>query len=202
MQRDSQTDITQLMLQVKLIKTKSRAIIILASLFGLTGAQSGKLLETSAISTKTLIQQIPFVIIRVWINLFFSIIGNQSVPESVLEDFYNKPWRPISSGRIFSEQVYRLMKLLYPFSVLVSPKFGGVRPCLVFMGLAYLYNHLGLGDSNALAKNAINACGYLCFMLGATEVASASPSSPLTREGLLWFLLVWMVVFAPLLLRP
>lgn len=129
-----------------------------------------------------------------WANLLPFTIDNQRQAASIAEDRLNKPWRPLPSERLTPEQAKRLMFVLYPVAAIVSSYLGGLRQCLALMVLGYWYNHHG-GAANCVARNAINACGFVCYASGAMEVALGA-SLPLNLMLVQWFLIISAVVFS------
>lgn len=80
------------------------------TIFGVLCALSGTNLTTnSSPDPVAILGRIPLVAFLIWINLSVFDIGNQRLPEAVLEDSANKPWRPIPSGLITPVQARRLL---------------------------------------------------------------------------------------------
>ena len=173
-------------------KSDIKTIIVPTTLFGLAFARTGQISSEIQISAWDLLDRLPAVLFWVWINLLPSVIGNQAT--SIVEDAYNKPWRPLPSGRISVKQALWLMMALYPIASVASFYLNALEPCSTLMILAYLYNHSGLGDNSAWAKNIINACGYCCFISGATFVASGKSVRTISPKGIIWISIIWTII--------
>lgn len=128
----------------------------------------------------------------VWINLLPFNISNQIQPLAVEEDKINKPWRPMPSRRLTCQEAKTLMLSFYSIAAASSILLGGVRQCALLMFLGYWYNNLQ-GAGGLISRNFINACGFLSFTTGATEVARGAFLQP-NRSSLLWISVVAAVV--------
>lgn len=129
-----------------------------------------------------------------WINLLPLVIDNQRQPRSIAEDRLNKPWRPMPSNRLTSEQAKRLMFMFYSIAFLTSLCLGGVRQCLALMALCCWYNDHG-GAAGLVSRNFLNACGIICYCSGAMEIALGSHLRP-ERILTQWFLIIGGVIFS------
>lgn len=61
-----------------------------------------------------LLTRLPHVPVWTWVNLLMETIGNQRLPESILEDSINKPWRPFPSTRLNEGQGRHLLLWMIP----------------------------------------------------------------------------------------
>jgi hypothetical protein len=77
------------------------------------------------------VQKAPQMLFWSWSNLLLFCIHNQLEPDSIMEDKANKPWRPLPSGRITSQQSKILLTILYPAVALHSYVYGGFKPFLL-----------------------------------------------------------------------
>ncbi|KAI0544306.1 UbiA prenyltransferase family-domain-containing protein [Xylaria curta] len=111
------------------------------------------------------------VVLWIWLQLLVLDIANQRLPDSVSEDKVNKPWRPITSGRITVEGARRLLLVSIVITFAVSYYLGATSEALLLFTLNWMYNDLGLANSNWLMRNLMNALGITSIGAGATRVA-------------------------------
>ncbi|KAI1740009.1 UbiA prenyltransferase family-domain-containing protein [Xylaria scruposa] len=128
------------------------------------------------------------VVLWIWLQLLVLDLANQRLPDSVSEDKVNKPWRPITSGRITIEGTRRLLLVSIVITFAVSHYLGATSEALLLFALNWMYNDLGLANSNWLLRNLMNALGITSIGAGATRVACSDlifEVAPATR----WWLL-------------
>ena len=178
--------------------TDLKTIVGPETAFGILSALSGPILTTNpSPDFFVILGRIPRVAFWCWINLLPFAIDNQRQPEAIKEDGENKPWRTMPSGRMSQTHAKWLMWCLYPVAIVASLKLGGLKQCLALIFLGWWYNDLGGADHDCLTRNLINACGFLSYASGATEVASRSAllGSPFKPIAWSWFLVIGAVVF-------
>lgn len=178
--------------------TDLKTIVGPETAFGILSALSGPILTTNpSPDFSVILGRIPRVAFWCWINLLPFAIDNQRQPEAIKEDGENKPWRTMPSGRMSQTHAKWLMWCLYPVAIVASLKLGGLKQCLALILLGWWYNDLGGADHDCLTRNFINACGFLSYASGATEVASRSAllGSPFKPIAWSWFLVIGAVVF-------
>lgn len=107
------------------------------------------------------------MIFWLWIHLLAEDITNQRLPDAIAEDIVNKPWRPIPSGRMSSEEARQILRALVPIAVLTSAVLKSFEPSVTFMTLNWLYNDLDVASAGPLQRNMLNAAGIACFGWGA-----------------------------------
>ena len=129
--------------------------------------------------------RVPLVIFWVWANLLFFNMSNQSQPGAILEDATNKPWRPIASGRVSVQCVQNYISATRLGLFGISLAFGGTYPSLLLQFLTFCYNDLNGGEV-WLFRNVLNAGGYLCFTVGAMQMARGSQQFDFSNTGLKW----------------
>ncbi|KAH6654822.1 UbiA prenyltransferase family-domain-containing protein [Truncatella angustata] len=110
---------------------------------------------------------VPSMILWTWSHLLIFNLHNQL--GGLTEDAINKPWRPIPQGRISERQTRILLCLLYPLTVLLAAKIGGLNVSLLELGACLWYNHFE-GGSDPFLKNLLNGIGISCFLAGPLEV--------------------------------
>lgn len=170
-----------------------KTIVIPSVAFGIIGSYA-HLTQDSGVPGRAGVHRIPLVLLWTWLNLLPFNISNQRQPIAIEEDLVNKPWRPLSSGRLTPRQATLLMLSFYPIALTVSFYVHGLRSCLTLMALGWWYNDYN-GAENCGTRNLINAAGYLSFMYGAFEVAIGS-SANLNERACQWFLLIGMIIFS------
>ena len=143
------------------------------------------------------LRRIPLVLLWTWLNLLPFTIDNQRQHLAIEEDRINKPWRPMPSGRLARQEAKQLVLVLYPFAILISLWLGGLRQCVILIGLGFWYNDLRGADKNPVIRNLINACGFLCYASGAMEVAYGEALRPVSNSVLVrWLGIIGAIVLS------
>ncbi|KAF4856025.1 Fumagillin beta-trans-bergamotene synthase [Colletotrichum siamense] len=124
------------------------------------------------------LQRLPLSVFWIWVNLIVCGISNQRLPESVLEDELNKPWRPIAAKRLTPDQAQRLLLTIIPLVMGMSLFIGGFTPSVTMMALLWTYNDLDGSSINIWSRNLINTGGIMCFSAGSLEVISGGQLLP------------------------
>ncbi|PBK87813.1 hypothetical protein ARMGADRAFT_1085142 [Armillaria gallica] len=102
--------------------------------------------------------------IWVYLHLLQFCVSNQLIGEA--EDFLNKPWRPITTGRISRSKAKFLRWALAVACLGLSYLFSVVRPGVLLTIGILMSNELGF-DAHWFTKNVTNALGYYSFQAGA-----------------------------------
>ncbi|KAL9577706.1 MAG: hypothetical protein Q9212_006194, partial [Teloschistes hypoglaucus] len=123
------------------------------------------------------LKRMPYVIAWTWTKLLVADISNQRFPTAVLEDKANKPWRPLPSQRITSDESRRLLLRLVPLIFLFAWHLDTFRESAVFTIFVWLYNDLGGSGESAAIRNALNAVGLTALLVGATGIVIRGSSS-------------------------
>lgn len=158
------------------------------TIFGICGALSGPLLVLASGDSSGVLLRLPQVIMYNWSNYLVFQMANQRSPESALEDAENKPWRPVPSGLVTSNQLRQAMLLCIP-AVFALNHFAldmGHETALQML-LAWLYNDLKGGDEHWALRNVIIAAAFGVYNTGSLKVASGvDHTAGLTPKGLQW----------------
>ena len=133
-----------------------------------------------------------------WLNVLIFDLANQRLPASVIEDAVNKPWRPIPSGRLTEDQARRSLLIVLPLIFLVTLRLGGMEETVAMMVLTWIYNDLGGADENYVARNFINAFGFMSYSSGATIVACGYGTYSLNSKAYQWLAMIGGIVFTTL----
>ena len=172
-----------------------KTIVIPKTAFGIITIFSGSTLTTSPRPEwLTGVRCLPMVLIWTWFNLLSLDMNNQHRQGDVEEDKKNKPWRPIPAGRLSVEETKFFMLASYVVSVLMSIYLGGLAECLALVAQGWIYNELGAANDSYLARNLLNATGYMTFAAGAAKVACLQSGTMIQRGTYSWFILLGLVV--------
>ncbi|CAI6235565.1 unnamed protein product [Periconia digitata] len=169
-----------------------KTIVLPKSVFGILGAFTGSNLLSTGLSSQETLLRAPLVILWVWIVLLPCNIDNQYRARDIQEDGLNRPWRPLPAKRLSSSQAWRIMMVAHAVGLVYSWAVGGLREKVLGICFGWLYNGLGAAHRSCVARNFVNALGYVTFSMGAISVAA---SSEVTERGVRWFMLVGCVVF-------
>ena len=142
----------------------------------------------------SIVRCLPLIMIWNWINLLPLAMNNQHRQGDVEEDKKNKPWRPIPAGRLSIEETKILMLASYVVGVLGSIYLGGVAESLALVAQGWIYNELEAANHSCLARNLLNASGYMTFAAGAAKVACIQSRTTIQRGTYSWFILLGLVV--------
>ena len=72
----------------------------------------------------SILTRTPLVAFFIWINVLVFELANQRLPDSIVEDSFNKPWRPLPNGLISSLQARRLLLTVLPIFLGMSYSMG------------------------------------------------------------------------------
>ena len=100
----------------------------------------------------------------VLLHLLQFCISNQA--GALEEDMKNKPWRPLSSGRISLQAALRIRWILFIACISFSASRGVLVAGTVLLAATIAHNELALGR-HWFIRNGLNAIGYTAFSLGA-----------------------------------
>ena len=170
-----------------------KTIVIPSAVFGILGSLA-QLTQEPLTSAPAVVQRAPLVLLWAWLNVLPFNIANQRQPSAIEEDSFNKPWRPLPSGRLTPKQAGALMLVGYLVAITFSIYFKGEKSCLALILLGWWYNNQN-GAETCLVRNFINAAGYLSFVYGAFEVAMNSEAR-LSEKACLWFVLIGGIIFS------
>ena len=172
-----------------------KTIIIPKTLFGIATLLSGRnLTKDDRPKIRTVIGCVPLIILWTWINLLPLDINNQRGAGSILEDKANKPWRPIAAGRLTVKKAQTLMFGAYAIAIVVSHYLGCSLECITIILAGWVYNVLEGANQSLLARNLLNALGYMTFASGAAKVACVCSGTQMRQDSLSWFFLLGGVI--------
>jgi 4-hydroxybenzoate polyprenyltransferase len=161
--------------------------------FGLFGSFAAAYLtnyESNFFVTMAL-QRLPLVMAFNWFNVFVFDLANQRSVESVQEDILNKPWRPIPSGRITTDQTRRLMLVAVPIVLLFNYWLGVWKQGIFIHILVWLYNDIRGGDE--IVRDLIISIAYGLFN-SASLILTIGEDVEFTKEGVVWICMISGVI--------
>jgi len=107
-------------------------VVIMPFVFAIVSVAASPVLGFPApIIPMDIVQKAPQMLFWSWSNLLLFGIHNQLAPDSIMEDRANKPWRPLPSGRITSQQSKIFLALIYPAVALHCWIHGGFKPFML-----------------------------------------------------------------------
>ncbi|SLM39260.1 UbiA prenyltransferase family [Lasallia pustulata] len=178
-----------------------KSILIPETICGILSALSGPLLTTnSSPALFAILARLPHVVLWNYLNLLIFDLANQRLITSLLEDSFNKPWRPLPSRRLSLVQTRRLLLSLIPIVVAATYFLGAVEETVLMLVLTWMYNDLHGADEHYLVRNIINAAGFMCYSSGSTRVAAGGQNTYNLNSVMLyqWTPLVGAVVLSTL----
>lgn len=123
------------------------------------------------------------VVLFNWANVFVFDLANQRLPESMVEDRLNKPWRPLLTKQIGPETTRRLMLGAIPAVLFISALLGVETESSFILILTWLYNDLHGGDE--IIRDLIIALGYALYLSSSLKIA-IGPHHHITEHGYRW----------------
>lgn len=122
------------------------------------------------LGVSTLAKRFAYMLTWIWLHLLVENISNQQRPESLVEDAINKPWRPLTAGRLTVTEARATLRTTVLISVTISFFLDSYMPSVSLMVLIWLYNDLEGSGVGPWQRNGLNAAGLSCFGWGAVTV--------------------------------
>ncbi|KAJ5040864.1 uncharacterized protein L3040_005423 [Drepanopeziza brunnea f. sp. 'multigermtubi'] len=170
-------------------KSDIKTTILPATTFAFTAVFSGLMSDATTPDASSALFGLLKAVVWTWVNLWIFNLSNQRLPNSVLEDAINKPWRAIPSGRLTPEEASQILLLSIPAGYLSTLFLGGTTEFLVMMVLTWVYNDLGAAEGHFLLRHVNNALGFTTFGAGAARVACGGALNTTT-------IYAWLAVIA------
>ncbi|KAI0412611.1 UbiA prenyltransferase family [Xylaria grammica] len=162
------------------------------TVFGLLGAMAGpRLLEGPQPPFIDVLRRGPSVLFFNFYSLLLFDLANQRSPESVEEDRVNKPWRPIPSGEITSEETRDALLFTALAALGMNYVLGVWSEGLLVQALSYYYNELNGG--NGLLRDVIIAVSYGLANQTSLHLASG-PENTMSPQGRVWTVVISTIV--------
>ncbi|TVY15570.1 Fumagillin beta-trans-bergamotene synthase [Lachnellula arida] len=170
--------------------------VVPGTAFGMFGALAGPLLTTSdSPDLFEILGRLPLVFLWNFAYLCIFTLANQRLPESVLEDSLNKPWRPLPSGRLTIIGTRRILLAALPVVLTINYLLGAWEETALLFCLTWMYNDLKGGDEDFILRNLIISGAFFLYNKGSLKVASGpNYNTPLPRTWL-WLSIVSGVIF-------
>ncbi|KAI1436363.1 UbiA prenyltransferase family [Xylaria sp. CBS 124048] len=163
------------------------------SIFGMLGAMTSIFVDGGATPPLArLLRNFPLVLFYNWSNLLIFDMANQRSALSMAEDAVNKPWRPLASGRVTSEQTRRGMLVVIPLVLLFHHHMGLWSCGLGIQAGIWVYNELGGGDE-AFLREILIAIAYGVFNYGSFRLALGR-GAEISSAGMAWIVRISAVV--------
>ncbi|KAI0434088.1 UbiA prenyltransferase family [Xylaria sp. FL1042] len=164
------------------------------SAFGIFGALAGPLLLSNGDQPPKVIARAPLVVLYNWGNLLVFDLANQRMPESVEEDRFNKPHRPLPTGRVTPLQARRLLLASLPTILTVNYLIGPWIETALLFTLTWMYNDLGGGDEDFIIRNLIIGFAFGLYNAGSLKIAGGKSCS-INQQGIIWTSILSSVIF-------
>jgi 4-hydroxybenzoate polyprenyltransferase len=126
-----------------------------------------------------------------WATVFIFDLANQRLPESVQEDLANKPWRPIPTGKVNSEQTRRGMLIAIPLVLALNTILGVWKETALIFILTWLYNDLKGGDE--VIRDLIISVAFGIYNHASLKLA-VDAGTEVTQQGYIWIALISGVI--------
>lgn len=160
--------------------------------FGLVSAlATSRVLEGPRPLLVDVLRRGPSVLFFNFYSLLLFDLANQQSPESVEEDRVNKPWRPIPSGLITSEQTRQAILFIALSALGFNYTLGIWNEGLMVQILSYYYNELKGG--NGLLRDVIIAISY-ALANGTSLKLAIGPENSISLEGQLWIAVISTII--------
>ncbi|KAI2784408.1 UbiA prenyltransferase family [Daldinia loculata] len=160
--------------------------------FGILGAVATSLSKGVQPSGLEVLQRFSIVVAYNWSNVLSFDLANQRAPESVAEDRINKPWRPIPTNRITSDQTRRVMLVSIPLTLWFNYYLGVWEQGVVIHITTWLYNDLR-GMDEAFVREILISVGYGMFNSGSLQIALGNKTS-INWNGMVWACIIGGVI--------
>lgn len=168
--------------------------VIPDTVFGIFGALAGPLLTMNeSPDLLVILSRTPQVLLYNWANLLIFDLANQRLPEAVVEDSCNKPWRPLPSGRITIPQTRRLLLASLPVVLAINWSLGAWEETALLFALTWMYNDLNGGEEDFIVRNLIIGLAFGLYNGGALKIACGIDQS-ISTPGYHWVVLISCVI--------
>ncbi|EFQ35838.1 hypothetical protein CGRA01v4_00203 [Colletotrichum graminicola] len=161
--------------------------------FGLLGGLTGLPLTSGHATALSVLQRLPLIVAFNWYSVLIFDLANQRGPESVAEDYANKPWRPIPAGKVTPEQTRKAMLVAIPAVLAMNYALNVWKEGVFILILTWLYNDLRGGDE--LLRDPIISVAYGLFNTASLKIAiSGDAEAVITNEGYAWAFIISAVI--------
>ena len=133
-------------------------------------------------------QRLPLAILWVFTQLFIFNASNQRLPESVVEDRFNKPERPIPSGRMTEDDMRRFILVMVPLVAGLSWFLGVWQEIAISFVGNWVYNDLKASE-HWFPRQSVTGIAFAAYNHGAFRIMCGPGFAP-NDAGLMWTFLV------------
>lgn len=178
-------------------KSDHATLLYPGTYFAFVSALSGPILIRGGSApplTSMLLINLSKALFWIYFNLLITGLSNQRLPNAVLEDKVNNPWRNIPVVRMTSEQYRRLLLVLIPLALGMAWYLDVVSETAMLIILNYMYNDMEGADEHFVIRNLFNVFGYFQFEIGALRIAYG-PHATLNRTAYIWLVMIGAVMF-------
>ncbi|KAJ4990889.1 UbiA prenyltransferase [Stagonosporopsis vannaccii] len=145
--------------------------VIPGTAFGVFAALSDSVLDLPAQWYLSIVSRVPQVWLWLWLVILQFCVQNQRSPASVAEDLINKPWRPIPSRRMTSEQANKLLTTVHVLAAALSYRLNVMGIFMIYTCLITAYNDYGGANKSGIIRNLFCGAGFSCYFSGAISIA-------------------------------
>nr|WBQ21659.1 amorphane sesquiterpene synthase [Mycoleptodiscus sp.] len=175
-------------------KSDLKTVLLPQSLFAFssafTGGFSGNVPPDNQVLPASMIKSMFWI----WVALLVQSIANQRLPNSVVEDSLNKPWRPLPAKRITRQQADHILHFVLPFVAIYSLYVGSFKELATLVIFIWIYNDLGGADQSVLYRNVLNAFGLMSFSSGVTAITAGSDWISQSTQAPLWVAVTGLII--------
>ncbi|KAK3401469.1 UbiA prenyltransferase family-domain-containing protein [Sordaria brevicollis] len=121
-------------------------------------------------SLSQVLHRLPAICLFQLYSLLLFDLANQRHPIAVAEDLINKPWRPIPSDKITSDQTRRLFLCMVPVALALNCALGVWHEGLLVLIVIFVYNDLGCADEPVF-RDILLGLSYGIYHVGSLRIA-------------------------------
>ena len=163
-------------------------------MFGILGALSGSILTTNeSPDPLAIFWRTPLVLAWAYFSCLVFNFSNQRAPASVIEDSFNKPWRPIPSKMITPTQTRRFLLASVPLLLAFGYCAGVEQETALVCVLSWMLCDLEGGNEHYTIRNALTAACFAVFLEGTLRLACGPVHMP-SHEGYAWIGVVSLII--------
>ncbi|MCJ1326308.1 hypothetical protein MMC10_002972 [Thelotrema lepadinum] len=160
-------------------KDDIKTFTIPAVAFGVLGAFSGSILTTNeSPDYLAILMRLPLTFLWILLLCLIFEVANQRLPDSVIEDTFNKPHRAVPSGLITPEQLRQLLLVLILPVLGWSYYLGVGQEASFLMVVVWMYNDLKGGDTIFFIRNFFATLTFGGSYSGTLRVAMGPACAP------------------------
>ncbi|TEA18927.1 Fumagillin beta-trans-bergamotene synthase [Colletotrichum sidae] len=178
------------------LKADIKNVVLPHTLFALSSLYTGRFSNSGStpLVFTTFLPKLCHAALWLAATILVERVTNQRLPASIIEDAFNKPWRPLASGRITPEETQSLALWLVPAVMLFGAASGAFRETASLMVITWMYNDLDAANASLWWRTAMNALALMNFSAGAMVVATGPLDYSSSGKSVVWILLTGLIV--------